>query len=192
MKIYLLRHAEVIEEYQGKYNGHIDIPLSQNGEKQAKKLAKELKHIKFDKIYCSDLLRAKETLKAFNYTNKVIYSKKLREKSWGKHEGKSFEEITSQGLTYINFEQWLNALDGEDILSYKKKVSEYFLKTVFNNSQNSNILIITHAGLIKTLISIIKNISFEESFKISLPCASYIIFDNNKMTFFKDSCDIIL
>ena len=192
MKIYLVRHAEVIEKYQGKYNGHIDIALSQNGKKQAKELAKKLKHIKFDKIYCSDLLRAKETLKAFNYTQKVIYSKKLREKSWGKHEGKSFDEIISQELTYINFEQWIKALDGENFLSYKNKIKEYFSTTIIQDTKEKNILIITHAGLIKTLISILKNISLEESFRISLPYASYIIFDNNEMTFLKDSCDIIL
>jgi len=183
MKITFVRHAEVIEKYQGKYNGHIDIPLSQNGKKQAKELAKKLQHINFDKIYCSDLLRAKQTLEAFSYDKEPTYTNRLREKSWGKDEGKSFDEIQAQGIKYINFQQWITALDGEDIYRYKEKIKEYFYETILLKNECKNILIITHSGVIKTLISIINNISLEESFKINLSYASYIIFDRRRMTF---------
>jgi len=186
MKITLVRHAEVIEEYKGKYNGHIDIALSKNGKKQAKELAKKLQHINFDKIYCSDLLRAKETLEAFNYDQGIIYTDKLREKSWGKHEGKSFDEIQAEGIKYIDFEQWINALDGEDILSYKTKIKEYFYTTIFEQIECQHILVVAHSGVIKTLISIINNISLEKSFQITLPYASFITFDRKKMTYFED------
>ena len=182
MKITLVRHAEVIEEYIGKYNGHIDIPLSQKGRDDAKKLAEELKYEKFDKIYCSDLLRAKETLDAFDYNTKPVYSKKLREKSWGKHEGKSFDEIQKEGIEYLNFEQWINSLDGESIQEFKERIENYFYKTICEESLE-NILIITHAGVIKTLISIIKNTPLNEAFLIKLPYASYITFDRKNMTF---------
>jgi len=37
VKITLVRHSEVIKEYQGKYNGHIDISLSEKGKRDAKK-----------------------------------------------------------------------------------------------------------------------------------------------------------
>ncbi|WP_455757317.1 histidine phosphatase family protein [Sulfurimonas sp.] len=186
MKITLVRHAQVSEEYKGKYNGHIDIPLSQNGKKQAKELAKKLQHINFDKIYCSDLLRARETLEAFDYDKKPIYTDKLREKSWGKHEGKSFDEIQNEGIQYIDFEQWINALDGEEILSYKTKIKEYFFATIFEQIDCEHILVVSHAGVIKTLISIINNMSLEESFKISLPYATYLTFYREKMTFLED------
>jgi len=182
MKITFVRHAEVIEEYQGKYNGHIDIPLSQNGKLQAKKLALKLKDEKFDKIYCSDLLRARETLDAFNYTTKPIFSEKLREKSWGIHEGKSFDEIQKMGIKYENFEQWVSALDGEDIQTYTDKVKHYFYTTILNK-KSSNTLIITHSGFIKTLLGIIQNSPIKETFNIQLPYGSYIILDSLNMEF---------
>ncbi len=182
MKITLVRHAEVIEPYQGKYNGHIDIPLSQNGKKQAQELANSLQNEKFDKIYCSDLLRTRETLEAFKLNQETVFSDKLREKSWGKHEGKSFEEILSQGIKYHNFEQWLSHLDGEDISSYRVKVKEYFYEVILQD-ESKNILIITHSGFIKTLISVVKNISLERAFSTSLPYSSLITFDRRKMTF---------
>lgn len=182
MKITLVRHAEVIEEYQGKYNGHIDIPLSQNGKLQAKKLAFKLKDEKFDKIYCSDLIRARETLNAFKYATKPIFSEKLREKSWGIHEGKSFDEIQKMGIKYENFEQWISDLDGESTQAYTKQVKQYFYTTILAQ-KSPNILIVTHSGFIKTLLSIVKNSHIKETFEVQLPYGSYIILDSSTMTF---------
>ena len=180
MIVTLVRHAEVKEEYIGKYNGHIDIPLSQNGKNQAKEVAKKLSHVKFDKIYCSDLLRAKQTLEAFEYELEPIYSEKLREKSWGRHEGKSFEEIQEEGIEYIDFEQWLLALDGEDLDSYKRRVKEYFYETIFKEDYE-NILVVTHSGVIKTMLGIVKNLSLEETFAIELPYSSFITIDTSEL-----------
>jgi broad specificity phosphatase PhoE len=176
LKITLVRHSEVIKEYQGKYNGHIDISLSEKGKEDAKELAEKLQNIKFDKIYCSDLLRAKETLQAFYFTLKPTYTKDLREKSWGRYEGKSFDEIQAEGIEYKNFEQWISALDGEDFFTYKQRVQEYFYETIFKEDAQ-HILVVTHSGLIKTLLSIVKNISLEEAFAIDLPYSSYITLD---------------
>ena len=173
MKITLVRHAEVEEVYKGKYNGHIDIALSQNGKTQAKELAEKLKDEVFDSIYCSDLLRARETLKEFNSTLTPLFTPRLREKSWGIHEGKSFDEIQDSGIIYKNFEQWINDLDGEDIQEYKKRAEDYFYNTILK-TKAKNILIVTHSGFIKTLLSIHKNISLKEAFKINLPYSSYI------------------
>ncbi len=174
MKIYFVRHAEVSKEYIGKYNGHIDIPISKNGKQQAKELGKKLSPIHFDRIYCSDLIRAKQTLDNFGLNQEVIYSKKLREKSWGKHEGMSFEEIEKSGIKYENFKQWISALDGEGIESYTHSLEKYF-KEIILQDKSENILIVTHAGVIRTLLSVIQKIPLEESFKTKLSYSSYIV-----------------
>ncbi len=176
MKITLVRHSEVIKEYQGKYNGHIDISLSQKGRSDAKELAKKLQTTAFDKIYCSDLLRTRETLEAFKYTLEPIYTKELREKSWGKHEGKSFQEIQDEGVEYKDFEQWISALDGEDFSIYKQRIQKYFYETIFKEDAK-NILVVTHSGVIKTLLSLVNNISIEEAFVTPLPYSSFITLD---------------
>jgi len=180
MNITLVRHAEVLESYVGKYNGHIDIPLSEHGKAQAKELAKKFKHENFDAIYCSDLLRARQTLEPFITNTEVIFTSELREKSWGVHEGKSFGEIEASGIIYENFEQWINSLDGESIYLYSQRVKEYFSSTILQ-SQRENILVITHAGFIKVLLSHIKNISFEDTFTTKLPYASSILLQKDTL-----------
>jgi len=176
MTITLLRHTEVIEAYQGKYNGHIDIALSEKGKVDARALAQEFQGKNFDKIYCSDLVRAKETLNALNLSVSPIYTSKLREKSWGRHEGKSFREIEEEGTKYQNFIQWVEALDGESIESYKGNVEKFFFKNVLM-SQAQSILLVTHSGFIKTLLSITKKIPLEEAFTIPLSYGSSITLD---------------
>jgi len=176
MKITLVRHAEIIPEYVGKYYGHLDMPLSDHGHKQAKTLAKKLQNRDFDKIYCSDLQRAVQTLKAFKFEEKIVYTRELREKSWGKHEGKSFQEIEASGIKYENFEQWINALDGESMEEYTQGVKNYFYNTI-RDSKAHNVLVITHLGVIKTFMSLYENISLQEAFNKKLNYTEYITLD---------------
>lgn len=165
MPITLVRHAEVEEEYIGKYNGHIDIALSQRGKEQAKILADKLKSEKYDKIYCSDLRRARETLQEFSFRVKPTFTKELREKSWGRHEGKSFEEIESEGIKYENFTQWLDALDGERVEEFEKRVLKFFKAL---EKSEENILIVTHAGVIKVIQAFYNSSTLEDAFMQSL------------------------
>lgn len=176
MRITLLRHAKVQEEYQGRYNGHIDIGLSTEGRAEAKALAEVVNAEQFDKIYCSDLRRARETLKALSLKQEVYYTAALREKSWGRHEGKSFEEIEAEGIKYCNFTQWIEALDGESIESFTENL-KIFLTQEIAPQKAKNILIVTHSGVIKTLLSIIKNISLEEAFSTPLAYGETLILD---------------
>ncbi|SFV74549.1 Alpha-ribazole-5'-phosphate phosphatase [hydrothermal vent metagenome] len=177
MKITLIRHTQVIEKYQNKYNGHIDIPLSKEGILQAKEIAFQLQNEHFDKVYCSDLLRTRQTLEPFQNITDITFTKELREKSWGKHEGKSFEEITQEGIEYHNFLQWINALDGEDIKSFQKRIQNYFFHTIFQQKGKKNILVITHSGVIKTLLGIINNLSLEEAFSLQLDYGGITVID---------------
>lgn len=175
MSIILVRHAQVQNEYIGKYNGHKDISLSKHGKAQAKELGEKLKGVTFDKIYCSDLKRARETLEAFNCEVKPIFTKELREKSWGIHEGKSFEEIEKSGIKYENFEQWIHALDGESIEEFRNKVEHFFYEIIFKQEEKyENILVLTHSGVIKTFLSIYRQISLEKAFAVQLNYADYI------------------
>ncbi|MBC8238109.1 MAG: histidine phosphatase family protein [Helicobacteraceae bacterium] len=173
MIITLLRHAEVVEEYQGKYNGHINIPLSENGKKQAKHIAQKLQDEAFDAVYCSDLLRAKQTLEAFDIAAPIVYTEKLREKSWGMHEGKSFEELEQSGLVYESFEDWLELLDGEDIYEYLRNI-ETFFEDVIYKLDAQNVLVVTHSGPIKTILRIQDNLSLERAFGIDLPYGAHL------------------
>lgn len=183
MKITLVRHTEVDERYHKKYNGHIDIGLSPLGIRQAKSLAEHFEEYKFDLVYCSDLKRTRDTLKSFIQANQVTYTESLREKSWGKHEGLSFDEIIAEGeLEYSEFIKWINDLDGESYEVYILRIKEFFLEYLIAQDSET-VLVVTHGGVIRVLIAIVQKLSLEEAFGISVPYGSYIIFDTDMMSF---------
>jgi len=172
MRVTLLRHAEVDERYKNCYNGHIDIGLSKIGEAQAKEIAKKLDILRFDAVFCSDLRRAKETLRHSLHAKDAISSERLREKSWGKHEGLSFDEIIAQGeVEYIDFLQWIGSLDGECHKEYEKRVERFFFDFL-PSLKKENILVVTHAGVIRLLLCHINNITLEEAFGIKVETGS--------------------
>jgi broad specificity phosphatase PhoE len=186
MRVTLVRHAEVQERYKNCYNGHNDIGLSENGCVQAKELTKKLDEMEFDAVYCSDLRRAKETLQHSLHVENAIFTHRLREKSWGKHEGLSFDEIIAQvEIEYIDFLQWIDSLDGEPYKEYVKRVEEFFFNFL-PSLEKENILVVTHAGVIRVLMSIVKKISLEEAFSISVKNSSSMIFDFKEKSFTKE------
>lgn len=168
MKLTLVRHCEVDERYKNRYNGHNDIGLSKSGELQAKELCKELDVLEFDAIFCSDLRRTKESFKHSLHEKKTIYTEKLREKSWGAHEGMSYDEIAlREKVEYKDFLQWIEVLDGEPYEEYINRVKEFFLDYL-PSLKAENILVITHAGVIRVLLSIINDISLEKAFSVKV------------------------
>ena len=177
MRVTLVRHAEVEERYQNCYNGHNEIGLSKKGLVQAKELAKKLDILEFDAVFCSDLPRAKETLKHSSHAKNALYTDKLREKSWGKHEGLSFEEIIAQGeIEYVNFLQWIESLEGEPYKEYIKRVEAFFFEFL-PSLKKENILVVTHAGVIRVLMSIVKKITLEEAFCMKVENCSLTLFE---------------
>jgi len=176
MRVTLVRHCEVEEDYLGCYNGHNDIGLSQKGYAQAKELAEKLKNETYDAVFCSDLKRAKESLKYFTNLQNIVFTDKLREKSWGEDEGKTYDEICKEkNIEYENFEQWIAALGGESVSEFTKRMNEFFFQHL-PNIGTKNVLVVTHSGVIKTLFSIYEGIGLEEAFsrKIDYAMTYYI------------------
>ena len=63
VKLTLVRHGESNWNLQNRFCGWVNVALSENGEKEAKKAAKTLKNEKFDIAFTSTLKRAQDTLR---------------------------------------------------------------------------------------------------------------------------------
>ena len=63
MKLIFVRHGETIENQNHTIQGQTPGQLSEEGKEQARLVAERLKEVKIDKIFTSDLARAKDTAK---------------------------------------------------------------------------------------------------------------------------------
>ncbi len=193
MTITLVRHGEVEAAYQRCYNGHNDIALSPKGVAEAQRLGNYFQNSAFDAIYCSDLKRCRQTLTPIIQNSKfsiqnLNYTPKLREKSWGRHEGKSFDTIVSEeGLKYVDFLQWINALDGEPYDLYIERIAAFFTRELPLTPYN-NLLVVTHAGVIRVLMHLLQKISLEEAFSVDFPYGAYTTLNTSTWEFGEIRC----
>lgn len=118
----------------------------------------------------------------------TLLTKELREKSWGRHEGMTFDAIVERdGLIYKHFEQWINALDGEPYDAYIERIQHFFTQTLPQTGYNS-VLVVTHAGVIRVLMHILKEITLEEAFSIDFPYSAYTTLDSDTWKFGETVC----
>ena len=95
MEILLIRHGETAWNRERRMQGHIDIPLNQEGRRQAHALGAALAAERPDAIWSSDLQRARHTAKAIAdaHDMTVQLSESLRERCYGVFEGLTYQEI---------------------------------------------------------------------------------------------------
>ena len=94
-RLLLIRHGETAWNRATRIQGHTDIPLSTLGQVQASRLAEALVDEAIGAIYCSDLSRARQTAQAIADPRnlELKLDSGLRERSFGRFEGLSWQEI---------------------------------------------------------------------------------------------------
>src|ERR1044072_8362421 len=92
MRIAFVRHGPTAWNEAGRIQGHTDTPLSEAG--RATMAANRLPFT-CPRVYCSPLLRARQTAEALGLGN-LMLDDRLREQHWGDWEGLSRDEILAR------------------------------------------------------------------------------------------------
>lgn len=97
-KIVLIRHGETAWNAERRLQGHLDIALNREGERQARALGRALAGERIDHIVSSDLLRARQTAEAVagHHGHPVRQDRALRERCYGGFEGLLYTEIAER------------------------------------------------------------------------------------------------
>src|SRR5262245_49573485 len=91
--IYLARHGETAWSLIGRHTGRTDLPLTQHGERNARRLGERLKNLAFAKVYTSPLQRAARTCELAGFKASAEIDDDLREWDYGQYEGRRSAEI---------------------------------------------------------------------------------------------------
>ena len=173
---YVVRHGETLLNSIGRAHGWSDSPLTDNGKRTAAELGAELNGIIFNAAYTSDMIRAEQTAKlilSMSGNDNIEIQKDIRLREWclGSMEAEHnslFIQTVSDWLGVSSFAELNKRLSDvaraiyehdttgaaepfEDISSRLKNVFTDIAQSKLRN-ENSNILIVTHAFAIKTLI----------------------------------------
>ena len=191
MKIIFVRHCETDWNKEERCQGISDLELNSQGFIQAKKLKGYFKDKKIDYVFCSDLIRAKQTLNEINYDNRfsVVYSSELREMNQGDFEGlsltylkeKYFEELRIWRENPENF----RLPNGETLGEVRDRSINYIKSISSNLPVDSNVLVVTHNLVIASILCTISNkeLKFFTDFTTESGSISEATYFNDILTF---------
>ncbi len=190
MKIIFIRHGKDDDRYRG---GWSNLDLIPEGVVQAKKLAKHLKenesNYNISHIIASDLPR---TITTANFISSelvlpIIKDPNIREINNGDLSGMLNDEALSRypGLFFYTLEMDEPYPNGESPNDFYFRIKNWFDNFIFNyQNMDSNVLVVTHGGVINIIYHIVKNIEWSnksQPFNVS-NCSIHIL-DTNSMEF---------
>lgn len=161
MKLYFVRHGKTQWNLEGRFQGAGgDSPLLESSVKELKLLGHYLKDIKFDRVYSSDLKRAKLTSQIITqenlYPTDITYTKNLREWNLGKLEGQKISLVSSIYPKQMkafrhNLAQFDHSIfDAESVYRVTHRISN-FVKSL-KDLQAQNILLVGHGATLTAAI----------------------------------------
>jgi broad specificity phosphatase PhoE len=95
-EVYLARHGNTAWTLTGQHTGLTDLPLTPNGEGNARRLGERLKGMTFAKVFTSPLERAARTCELAGFRAVAETDPDLVEWDYGEYEGLRSAEIVAQ------------------------------------------------------------------------------------------------
>ena len=92
-RVYLVRHGETAWTLTAQLTGRTDLPLSEEGERQARELGARFTALRFDRIVSSPLRRARRTAELSMPHSRVEIDDDLMEWDYGAYEGRRTVDI---------------------------------------------------------------------------------------------------
>ncbi len=91
--VYLARHGETAWTISGQHTGLTDLPLTERGERNARRLEERLRGVTFAKVFTSPLQRATRTCELAGFAARAEIDRDLLEWNYGGYEGRRTAEI---------------------------------------------------------------------------------------------------
>ena len=162
-EIYCVRHGQSVHNQQQTIAGQLDSELTPLGFEDACSVAEILGRRDFEVVYCSDLLRARQTARTIMNTLQincpVLYSPLIRELDYGRFTEKSVTE-TFQVLNYKRVPDQRYP-EGESFNDLQERVQK-FLSQLFHESSGKRILVAAHAGSIRLIAMLLDPLHRQE------------------------------
>lgn len=168
MKIHFVRHGETDWNADGRLQGHSPSRLSAKGQAEARTLANKLPpQFRNWPVYASDLQRTVETARLL-YDGEcphLITSPLLREIALGRWQGRLKDEVQAdEPELYQRFKRQASqfSIDGGESFRDVQQRGLQFLQQLRETEHADEVLVVSHRGLIKSVLSYYENRSLDD------------------------------
>lgn len=157
MELLIVRHGETVANLKNQIQGQTHGRLSKKGKMQAVDLSRRLQNKRIDRIFSSDLDRAKETAHEIARDKDIptYYMKWLRGRDSGRYEGKKWDRVVreigqNKAFDDINFRFG----GGESMVDMHKRIQK-LMNGLMKNHGDQTVVICTHRHCITVLMSVL-------------------------------------
>lgn len=154
-KLILVRHAESDWNRSRRIQGDSDFArLTEKGMKQASLLKKRLSKMEVDEVYSSPLVRAMETAKIIAPGKRIIREKGLKERHFGRLEGRMMEDIEKEDKAAAEYFRKTRNFPYPYVETVQH-MAERGVKTLAKiaaANPGRTVLVVSHGGIIKSML----------------------------------------
>ena len=155
--VHLIRNGLTDENLEGRYIGHTDVELSEEGKAQLGQMKDELIFPPVDAVFTSPLKRCTETAKILYPDNMPIVIDGFIEYNFGEFENKTADELKESPVfpRWLAGERGVEPPFGESNEAFEKRIRETFEKVAegLMKTGTTSSAIVTHGGVIMAILA---------------------------------------
>ncbi len=170
-RLYLIRHGQVVNHHEYRYNGHFDIDITPTGVEQMRRVSELLSIEPIKAVYSSDLQRAVKGAriigKALGLEPVMVHD--LRELNLGRWEGLTREEAIARYPEEADFSfkdlATSKVKEGESLVELRARVVPA-LSNLLDRHRHESVCIVAHGGVNRVVLSEAMGLPLEKFFSI--------------------------
>jgi probable phosphoglycerate mutase len=188
----IIRHGETHWNRAGRFQGHLDSALTEDGVQQARALAERLAAESIDQLYSSDLGRAYHTARliAEKCKLRIVTDARLREKHLGMFQGLTAAEMKTrfpdEYVRYVSHEADFVIPDGESLRQFHDRAIACFADLAAR-SNGGTVAVVTHGGLLACLYRHVAGVALDTPRDFPLQNASFNAFTHEDGTWTRET-----
>jgi probable phosphoglycerate mutase len=149
-QLLVIRHGQTEWSMVGKHTGRTDIPLTEQGRREALAAARTLRGWNIGRFYSSPLQRARKTAELVGPSRSVEVDDRLVEWDYGDFEGLTTPEVRER---IAGWSVWTHEMTHGESVEEVGARADAFLQEVFEEVPSGNVAVFAHGHLLSILIA---------------------------------------
>jgi probable phosphoglycerate mutase len=145
-QIVLVRHGQTEWSAAGRHTGRTDVPLTEEGRRQARALAACLQRWRLTRVLASPLQRATETARLAGFEEAIAARPDLMEWDYGQYEGRTTAEIRQERPDWM---LWRDGVPGGETVEHVGRRADRVIEEV--RGVDDDVALFAHGHILRVL-----------------------------------------